>query len=374
MSKTIEISKNELENLYINKQCTMTDIAHKLNCSRRTIFNKLSRYNIPKRLPGLNLSLDVIRKQYEKDKMTTQQIADKHGCSRGYIEKQLREMEVQVDNRQRRFLNMYNHVLTESQIQLIKGTILGDASVIKNPYGGCNLSIAHCEKQLNYLLWKKSILKDIIPKDRLEVINKCGTNSFSQGIHYRISTITHEVFKNLRKEFYDKNGVKRVNYFKLTPLSLAAWYYDDGDLHKRSGAIRLHTESFDIISIQKLVDMLKDSFHILSCIREKKITWNNKHRRYNIIYINRKNAHKLIEIVSNYIIPGMEYKLNSSSNPVETQQYAGVSGLKCPDANTPSPDLYIHNNLRDCKLGDGIVRGPRKGRPFGASTRSTRSI
>lgn len=351
MSKSIDINEYELFELYVNKRRTMTKIASKFNCSRKTIFNRLKQLNIKRKL-GLCLPMNEIQELYEKNGNTSQQIADMFHCNRGSIEKRLKKMNVKINNKQRKYWKFYNQVFTDSQLDLIKGTILGDACIEKSRHNGCRMSVSHCKKQFEYLMWKKNRLNNFVTDKYPEEINKLGTNSFSQGLHYRFYTITHDALKTLRNEFYDEEGNKKVEYFRLTPLSLAAWYYDDGDLHKRSGTIRLHTESFSIQSIHVLTTMLKDSFDISSNIRSKKAKWNGVEKEYNIIYINRRNASKLIDIVSAYNITGMEYKLGLSNNPVETQCYnTGVSDLKCSDANTLSS---VFNT------DDGIVHGSRK--------------
>jgi hypothetical protein len=132
--------------------------------------------------------------------------------------------------------------LTDQQIQVCLGGLMGDSS-IKKPspeHGGCRLKMCHCEKQLDYLEWKTSLLRPFIIQEKPTVDKSSSRTrtingkSFNASPSYIYSTITHQAFTDLYGLFYiTENGIKRktvnMNILnKLQPLAILIWFLDDG--------------------------------------------------------------------------------------------------------------------------------------------------
>lgn len=147
------------------------------------------------------------------------------------------------------------------------GMLLGDASmrryvlkkaennkmsILKN--SRIQFDVTHCEKQLNYLLWKESILRAYIKFGKLI---KDAYREDVGFVYYKKTSLVSST-KNLiylYKKFYG-SGKKIVNrglLNRLTNLGLAIWFMDDGSLiphsFKTDGSIRalklrLHTSGF----------------------------------------------------------------------------------------------------------------------------------
>jgi hypothetical protein len=112
-------------------------------------------------------------------------------------------------------------VPTDVQRQVILGSILGDGCLELAP-GGSNygLSIKHGLKQEKYLLWKASLLENLVskidhPQERV-----------------RVRTIRHPLITTMAKDFI-VDGRKTVSgkwVSEMGPLAFAVWYLDDGNL------------------------------------------------------------------------------------------------------------------------------------------------
>ena len=306
MSKPTAIEKEKLFDLYKNQRKTQTEIANIYKCSRRTISNWLKKFNIDIH-QRLELPINEITNLYVNKKMTTQQIASKYCCNRGCIENRLRNNNIEIKNYRRKYDKYYNQNLSKEQKELILGSMLGDGHVTRATNGkrNCKFGISHCEKQLPYLKWKYNQIKNFVPNNIHEDTHK---SSFSKGKRFRFYTIYHKDFNYFRNIFYP-NDNKIVSKFKLTPLSLAIWYFDDADKHKISKCTRLHTEGFDINSVKNLSKMLLE-LNIENKIKKRVWEWEGMKRQGYIITINRVNSDILLNVIHEYHnIPSMKYKV-----------------------------------------------------------------
>lgn len=145
----------------------------------------------------------------------------------------------------------------------IIGNVLGDGCMyryfVKGKVGDSNrdrtrvnLSICHCEKQLDYLLWKESVIRAYI-----KFCNLIKDGSKKEFVYYKKQSLV-ESTKNL-VYLYEKFYVDRVKIVnkkllnRLTNLGMAVWFMDDGSLiphsYKEDGSVRalklrLHTSCF----------------------------------------------------------------------------------------------------------------------------------
>lgn len=184
-------------------------------------------------------------------------------------------------------------ILTNIQKELIIGSLLGDACIVKRR-NKSYFRISHCEKQKDYLLYKKKILNNIV-KTISNHIDKRGNS-----IMYSFNTLSFTELNYFKDLFYDK--VKIINPIieeYLTPFSLAIWYMDDGS--KVNKSCKISTESFSYIGNQILQNILKNKFN-LDC---KILTY----KKYYYLFFNVENTAKFHNLIKEYIIDCMKYKL-----------------------------------------------------------------
>lgn len=185
--------------------------------------------------------------------------------------------------------------------------------------------LCHSDKQREYLEYKLDLFHSIMggkkPKIHLGIADlggiKHNTVRFSR---------CHKLFRILHKYLYSKNNKKYITervLKYLNPQAIAIWYMDDGGLSKTkrpdgsvcSTQMRLHTYCTEIE-----IDLICAYFAEVWGIHPHKAKYGNKDQwnlRFNI-----KEQFKFEDLISEYIIPSMRYKLPSNWIPrvLDTQK------------------------------------------------------
>lgn len=261
-------------------------------------------------LREIKLNNDDLKKLYTEENKTSYEIADIYNCNRATIIRRLRKIGVSIKKYKRKYSDFYNQKLTEEQKEILYGSILGDGCIEfhHNGTNGCRYIETHSEKQLCYLRWKMNKLDNFISIKTPYRIDNSTNNSFSNGVSYRFYTVLHSEFSSLRDKFY-RSGKKFVPLIKLTPLSFAMWYYDDGNIDKRGNRISIWTLDLDNNSISNLLKTLKDDLGLQAKTFERKWVRNGVNKKGKIISFDKKNVEKILKILNGFRIKSMEYKL-----------------------------------------------------------------
>ena len=185
---------------------------------------------------------------------------------------------------------MRQEALTQKQLELIIGSLLGDAYLVKTTKGYA-FRVNHGLRQIEYVDWKYNLLKNLV-----------NSPPKSSGKCYYFRTVSHPVFSELRVKFYP-NG-KRILPVKLveenfTAFMLAVWVMDDGN--KCGNQMRINSHCFSREEHQILQEFLSAKLGIISVLNKDK----DKVR----IRILNESMPKLIKQIKPYIIPSMLYKL-----------------------------------------------------------------
>ncbi len=180
--------------------------------------------------------------------------------------------------------------LSKVQEQIVLGSILGDGYLRRKL--NAHLEITHSVKQKEYVDWKYLFLKDI-------VITPPKTYKGNKGrVGYRFYTKSMPELTILYSKFY-RNGKKIIpKGINLSPLSLAVWYMDDGSKSRNAGY--LNCQQFDSESQSNLLCILED-FGIKAKLHKDKI--------YKRIYISSLDMLILTNLIKQFIVPSMRYKL-----------------------------------------------------------------
>ena len=189
----------------------------------------------------------------------------------------------------------------ENLEQFTRGSVLGDGHIEKKVG---RLTFGHCTKQLDYLIWKQSFLKQYKISGK---ITKCISISdrylTGECISYHMKSKRHPIFENLRNLYYKEvKTLNKEDFIKLNEFGLAIWYMDDGNIwnrKKRSSCITINTHSFLKEDILFMISFLKEKWDILS-------TLNNTD---NTIRISVKSCQNFINLIKPYIVECMKYKM-----------------------------------------------------------------
>lgn len=192
----------------------------------------------------------------------------------------------------RKNLKLY---VSDRQVEILVGCLLGDAYLTKLG----KIQIEQSTKQEEYIKWKHQELASISYSGLKEVIRFDKKDS---RVTRSLRFWTRQFFKSWRDSFYKNNEKVFPNEFTkwVSPLAIAFWYMDDGSYFGNQCV--LSTESFNMISKEKLIERLRE-FEVEAILRS-----NGKLR------IRSKSLHKFFELIRPYIHKSMMYKLSLRSS------------------------------------------------------------
>jgi recombination protein RecA len=198
--------------------------------------------------------------------------------------------------------------LSDQQLQLVLGSLMGDGNLSPNTRGrsGTRFRMGHGAKQAAYLDWKVSLLGNI----------ECSRTSNAKGAVFADLTPLPELAE-IHEAVYFGDGQKHLcwDYLKeLTPLALAVWYMDDGCFTVRSkgvqertqggtGRIEICVEAMSPGSRERLVQYLRDTQGLDVKLR------SSGARDVAVLQFTTSASEKFQKLVAPFIHPSMEYKL-----------------------------------------------------------------
>ncbi len=198
--------------------------------------------------------------------------------------------------------------LSDQQMQLILGSLMGDGNLSPNTRGrsGTRFRLGHGAKQAAYLDWKVSLLGNI----------ECTRTSNAKGAVFADFTPLPELAE-VHDAVYFGDGKKHLSwdYLKeLTPLALAVWYMDDGCFTLRSkgvqertqggtGRIEICVEAMSPGSRTRLEQYLQDAHGL-----DVKLHASGAAQK-SVLRFTMSASTKFQRLVAPFVHPSMEYKL-----------------------------------------------------------------
>ena len=193
--------------------------------------------------------------------------------------------------------------LTETQKQLVLGTLLGDGCMSMgaiSPRYRCSQGA----KQTEYVLHKARILEEYINTPPAIFPN----GGFGEELCAFV-TLSSQAFEFTRSLCYQQMGNSYVKTItqewvdQLTWEAVAWWYQDDGSLHK--GSVVISTHGFP----KEQVDMLTQWF-VNQGLDAITSPVNKNGKTYYTIRFRKEGGVKLLEHIRPYMSPGMAYKFH----------------------------------------------------------------
>lgn len=208
---------NKEEIIKLNKEGkTNSEIRKELGYSLTTISKYLEEQGLVNNSTNPKLILEKIKELYSLGK-TNSEIANELGISKTTARKYTNVyLNAKTNSVKAKPIFNINLNLTEEQLDLIYGSLLGDMS-IDNHSKLCRLVISHGGQQEKYFDYKCSLLSNIIGKVVKKPRYDKRTNK--EYIKLMVRTLSHKIFNSLYNELYI-DGVKQVteNWLnKLTP-------------------------------------------------------------------------------------------------------------------------------------------------------------
>jgi recombination protein RecA len=203
-----------------------------------------------------------------------------------------------------RVMQALPHRLSDFQWEVLLGGLMGDGALSPSRSGlGARYRFGHGARQAEYCDWKGSVFGNL---QRSRSTNASGT------VFYDIQPLPE--LAELRQAVYvgDKKVFSHDYLKRLTPLSLAIWYMDDGTFSLRakglqertrdgSGRSEICIEAMEQTTRTRLADYLADTWGV----RPKLIQRAGKA----VLIFNKDETAKLHALVAPFVHPAMQYKL-----------------------------------------------------------------
>lgn len=289
-------------------ELTWFEIAEKYGYSdARFLRKKAKQWNLPPRRNILKPSKEILADMLCNQHMTPCQIADALGYGEGgwsNIYAYCREYGLDFDYSRNRELRATP--FTQRQQEIVFGTLLGDGYLRPTNGNAENhsyaLSLCHGEKQLDYLKWKLNEFENFVTTKNFQI----NTRQFrGNAPTYAFSTVSHPFLNEAHRICYCADGKKDISaewLERITPLSLAVWYMDDGSLNKRYHTVVLCTNSFSRQGQLLAIAFLKDRYGIESVLEPRR-------NQQTVIRINASQSRKFMNLIAPYVPSCMSYKL-----------------------------------------------------------------
>lgn len=191
---------------------------------------------------------------------------------------------------------------SDRQKEILLGTMMGDGNISKSGKGirieTYKINIGHSHKQYKYFEWKVNEL-DLQGEIYCRKTMKGYWGLWSSSLPYENLKYYYHMFYKDGKKVITKNMLD-----KLTPLSIAVWYMDDGTV---SDTYYICTQSFGKEGCEKIKNWLYNKYNIESTLNYP------KDENQPVIRIKSSSRNEFTKIIESYILPEMRYKIYSSS-------------------------------------------------------------
>ena len=150
-------------------------------------------------------------------------------------------------------MNQHTVPLSDHAHAIILGSLLGDGSLrMHKGYANARFSFRHSETQKEYFLWKAQALKEI-SKSGTHTVQKADGYSKNLKLMFQSQALPclTELYQYTHKRSTHLK-IQRRWLNKMTALSLAIWWFDDGSLIANSRKGVFCTDGFDQDSVKVL--------------------------------------------------------------------------------------------------------------------------
>ncbi len=189
-----------------------------------------------------------------------------------------------------RLMTAVTYYLSPEQLEVVRGSLLGDGSFRRVGDYNAQLRIGHGTDQKEYVLWKQSLFGDLVA---YRGPNSQGGLSFDTIPMYELTPFVERDYND-----YGKDPSPDL-IATLTPLALAIWYMDDGTFDDSYGHRRSSIACGDIPEQKR---------HMLV---GKLAEWGIEARVSHLdrLEFNVEATERLHALISPYVHPSMAYKL-----------------------------------------------------------------
>lgn len=196
--------------------------------------------------------------------------------------------------------------------KLLLGTIMGDSGIELRGHKAL-LKMAHSNHQFDYLMWKAKKLVPLVGKFQADEREMEISGAKTGGYRTQLRSLCSTYLKHIYNDFYfQRDGkVKKEIHSnvlnRLSPISIAVWYGDDGNLHP-DWIVRISSNGYPKSEQEMIIDFIKRTYGIELYLKQ-----HHQHNSY-WMFGNTKNSKMFIDVVKPYLweIECLRYKLDPS--------------------------------------------------------------
>lgn len=281
MSKKIKILEEVFRNLYEKENLTTFQIADKFGCCQATIWKKLKEFNIKPKLPGVervSLSKAVLEELYLNKKMSTWQIETKLKIPRSTIHRKLKKYGLNIRDRADSHIINFRKDFSGNLIEkaYLIGFRLGDLGVRKIYPNSKTISVASGSTIKNQIFLIENLFKNY---------GKINIQKTKKG-KFNIQVALNETFDFL----LEHNAPQWVFYNKDYFFSFLAGFSDaEGSIKIYNDRAQYSLGNYDI----RLLGIIRDNLIKYGINCNKLITDKRKGKKNNQGYVYQNNYSSL---------------------------------------------------------------------------------
>jgi len=211
-------------------------VAEKLNIPYSSIYYYIDKYKIEvikNRFPYNKEELIVLHEKYGSITKVASILSKSYSTVRHWY----KELDIVINSSGMTiFQELRNTPMSDTHKSVIVGSMLGDGGLWLAPHSkNARLYVCHCEKQLGYLKWIRSLLQPFSrPIKQTEKAGKkivCGREVNGSNF-YRFYTIAHPDITDVFNSYYRKGlkGIDNSLIDKVDLIAMAIWFADDGNI------------------------------------------------------------------------------------------------------------------------------------------------
>ena len=199
-----------------------------------------------------------------------------------------------------------NIILTDEQIQVLNGALLGDGCLYLHK-NGRNAQFIYTSKSKQHVEFVSNYFKQYWSGEGIKFYTYFDKRTNKEYSRYVIRTYTNSTFTEIYHKWYDNNGIKHVpRDLILTPLTCLIWYIGDGGIvhNNHSENIKLATQCFSYQDQDFLIKQLQE---FEARIMKADVSIVNNQQQY-YIYIPHKEEKKFLNFIGPCPFSDYSYK------------------------------------------------------------------
>ena len=250
------ITKEILEKLYFDENLTQDEIGEKYKVSGRNISYYFKKFNIKANAAHkneLNIDKDILERLYINKDLKISDISKILNISEQTILKYIHKYNINIKGA--KYYNTLPKInFSNNQYEFFDGLILSDGSLVRRKEKNGKFSNAKISCGFKYKEFAEYIDKYLELDGNIhKKIHKSSRYKSGECIQYGLMSKDNILFSEERNRWYPNNIKEIPKDFRFSPISMNIAYIGDGHLNKKNKYILISTQAFKKIDIENTI-------------------------------------------------------------------------------------------------------------------------